>query len=123
MKISLVEGGTAWRLDATAASGETWRAHARAPAALRTEPHLPRRAFIQIVLMVCLDGFIVMGTSHPNQVTTEFNEHHNRERPHSSIENRPPVGCPPRLRLAARGAVRCRTRLRGAWRHFYRQVA
>jgi putative transposase len=79
--------------------------------------------FIQTVQMECLDRFIVMGTSHLDHLTAEFIEHYNRERPHSSIDNRPPVGRPPPLRLAGRGTVRCRTRLGGVLRHYYRTAA
>lgn len=79
--------------------------------------------FIQTVQMECLDKFIVMGTGHLDHLVREFMEHYNRERPHSAIDNRPPVGRPPPLRLAGRGAVRCRTRLGGVLRHYYRKAA
>lgn len=70
--------------------------------------------------MECLDRFIVMSNSHLDHLTAEFVEHYNWERPHSAIDNRPPVGRPSPLRLACRGGVRCRTRLGGAVRHYYR---
>lgn len=79
--------------------------------------------FIQTVQMEYLDRFIVIGPSHLDHLMAEFLEHYNRERPHSSIDNRPPVGRPPPLRLANGGAVWCRTRLGGVLRHYYRLAA
>lgn len=96
-----------------------------------TPVRLPMRApnlnahverFIQTAQIECLDRFIVMGTGHLDHLMTEFVEHYNHERPHSSIGFRTPVGRPPppSLRVAGRGGVRCRTRLGGVLRHYYR---
>jgi putative transposase len=79
--------------------------------------------FIQTVQNECLDRFMVMGTDHLDHLMAEFIEHYNRERPHSAIDNRPPVGRPPPLRLAGSGEVRCRERLGGVLRHYYRKAA
>jgi len=83
--------------------------------------------FIQTVQDECLNRFIVMGTRHLDHLTTEFIEHYKQERPHSSIKFRTPTGRPPPhtpVRLADRqGAVRCRTRLGGVLRHYYRLAA
>jgi len=77
--------------------------------------------FIQTVQDECLNRFIVMGTRYLDHLTTEFIEHYNQERPHSAIKFRTPTGRPPALRLAGhRGTVRCRTRLGGVLRHYYR---
>ncbi len=44
----------------------------------------------------------------------EYIRHYNRERPHSSIDFRPPAGAPPPLRIVGlRGSVKCRARLGG----------
>jgi hypothetical protein len=61
--------------------------------------------FIQTVQIECLDRFIVMGTSHLDHLVREFMEHYNRERPHSAIGFRTPVGRSPPA--ADRGPVRC----------------
>jgi transposase InsO family protein len=80
--------------------------------------------FIQTIQDECLGKFIVMGTAHLDHLTAEFIEHYNQERPHSAIQFRTPMGRPPPLRLAGRqGAVRCRTRLGGVLRHYYRLAA
>lgn len=80
--------------------------------------------FIQTLQIECLDRFIVAGTGHLDLLMREFVAHYNRERPHSAIKFRTPVGRPPPLRLAGHpGTVRCRTRLGGALRHYYRVAA
>lgn len=80
--------------------------------------------FIQTIQDECLDKFIVMGTAHLDHLTAEFIRHYNQERPHSAIEFRTPVGRPPPLRLADHpGTVRCRTRLGGVLKHYYRVAA
>ncbi|MFN9090961.1 MAG: integrase core domain-containing protein [Alphaproteobacteria bacterium] len=77
--------------------------------------------FIQTVQVECLDRFIVMGTSHLDHLVREFMEHYNRERPHSAIGFRTPVGrWPP---ASGRGPVRCQTRLGGVLRYYYRVAA
>jgi putative transposase len=82
--------------------------------------------FIQTLQNECLDRFIVCGTSHLDHLMAEYIEHYNAERPHSAIGHRPPAGrsSPPQPRLAGRGGhVRCRTRLGGVLRHYYRAAA
>jgi len=70
------------------------------------------------------DRFIVLGTRHLDYLIAEFLEHYNWERPHSAIRFRTPMGKPPPLRLADHpAAVRCRTRLGGVLRHYYRVAA
>jgi transposase InsO family protein len=85
----------------------------RAKRARSGNAHVER--FIQTVQMECLDRFIVMGTWHLDHLTAEFIEHYNRERPHSAIGFRTPVGRSPPA--SDRGPVRCRTRLGGALKH------
>ena len=62
--------------------------------------------------------FIVMGTGNLDRLMAEFIEHYNRERPDSAIGFRTPVGRSPPA--ANRGPVRCRTRLGGVLKHYYR---
>lgn len=103
---------------------EALRAHDITPVRLphrapNLNAHVER--FIQTVQDECLDRFIVLGTRHLDHLITEFLEHYNRERPRSAIKFRTPVGRPPPLRLVDQpGTVRCRTRLGGVLRHYYR---
>ncbi len=106
---------------------EALRAHDITPVRLphrapNLNAHVER--FIQTVQDECLNRFIVLGTRHLDYLIAEFLEHYNRERPHSSIRFRTPVGRPPPLRLADHpGTVRCRTRLGGVLKHYYRVAA
>jgi len=77
--------------------------------------------FIQTVQKECLDRFIVMGTSHLDHLVREFMEHYNRDRPHSAIGFRTPVGRSPPA--SGRGPFRCQTRLGGVLKHYYRIAA
>ncbi|MBL9030846.1 MAG: transposase [Phycisphaerae bacterium] len=81
--------------------------------------------FIQTLQNECLDRFIVCGREHLDHLITEFIEHYNVERPHSALGHRPPAGrAPSPLRHAGRdGPIRCRTRLGGVLRHYYRMAA
>ena len=80
--------------------------------------------FIQTMQDECLNRFIVMGTRHLDHLITEFISHYNCERPHSSINFSTPTGKPPPLRLTEQpGTVRCRTRLGGVLRHYFRTAA
>jgi hypothetical protein len=77
--------------------------------------------FIQTVQIECLDRFIVMGTSQLDHLVREFMEHYNRDRPHSAIGFRTPVGRSPPA--SDRGPVRCRAGLGGVIRYCYRVAA
>lgn len=62
--------------------------------------------FIQTLQVECLDRFIVCGREHLDHLITEFIEHYNAERPHSSIGHRPPAGRAPPPPPSARGTRR-----------------
>ncbi len=106
---------------------EALRAHDITPVRLphrapNLNAHIER--FIQTVQDECLDRFIVLGTQHFDHLIAEFLEHYNRERPHSAIKFRTPVGRPPPLQLADHPvAVRCRTQLGGVLKYYYRLAA
>ncbi len=79
--------------------------------------------FIQSVQTECLDRFIVMGTGHLDHLVGEYLVHYNTERPHSGLGHQTPVSGRWPLRLhGVKGAVRCRTRLGGVLKSYYRVV-
>ena len=77
--------------------------------------------FIQTLQVECLEKFIVLGTRHMDYLVAEFVKHYNTERPHSSLEFRPPAA-PPTSRAppTVTGRVWCKQRLGGLLKHFYR---
>ncbi len=76
---------------------------------------------IQSIQVECLDRFIVLGTGHLDHLVAEYIEHYNTERPHSGIEHRTPVGRgPPKMVTPSMPTVRCRKRLGGGLRHYFR---
>lgn len=80
---------------------------------------------IQTIRHECLDHFVVMGRRHMNHLLAEFTRHYNRERPHSSLDFRPPGGAPPppmRAWPASDHIVHC-TRLGGVLHHYERRAA
>lgn len=81
--------------------------------------------FIQTLQVVCLDRFIVLGTSHVDHLTAEFIEHYNQERPHSSLQFATPAGRRPSIRAgpAKTSQIHCRQRLGGVIKHYYRAAA
>jgi len=77
----------------------------------------------------CLDHFLACGEKHLRHLVKEFVSHYHEERPHQARGNVPlPVaeaadaGEPPLLPFPA-GEVRCRKRLGGLLRHYYRAAA
>ena len=66
-----------------------------------------------------MDHFLIFGEKHFDYLVREFVEHYHEERPHQGLGNR--------LLAAERppenGKVRCRARLGGLLKHFYRDAA
>lgn len=80
---------------------------------------------IQSIEVECLDHFIVLGTRHLDHLLAEYIEYHNRERPHMSLEFATPLGRKPLVRAGpvAPRQVRCKHRLGGVIKHYYRKAA
>lgn len=77
--------------------------------------------FIQTLQQECLDHFLVFGTRHMDHLLKEFLQHYHDERPHQGLGNRLLSGAGPPS--APNGHIRCRQRLGGLLRHYYRQAA
>ena len=77
--------------------------------------------FIQAIQVECLDHFLAFGEKHFDYLVREYVEHYHEERPHQGLENQPIAGQPPPAPLD--GAIRCRKRLGGLLRHYYRTAA
>ena len=46
--------------------------------------------YIQTLKFECLDKFVIVAKRHLNYITSEFQVHYNRERPHEARGNLPP---------------------------------
>jgi putative transposase len=79
---------------------------------------------IQSIQVECLEKFIVMGKRHLDYLIHEYITHYNTERPHSGIGYRRPgqvrftVDPPANAPLQ----VKCKARLAGVLRHYYRRT-
>ena len=65
----------------------------------------------------CLNHFIVFGERHLRYLISEYVTHYNTTRPHSSMDNKP---LEPRL-VKNTGEIKCRSKLGGIIRHYYRK--
>ena len=77
----------------------------------------------QSLRVECLDRMLALGEAHLNHLVREYVEHHNTERPHQSLGNRPLPDAgspePPMLPFPESGVI-CRKRLGGLLRHYRR---
>lgn len=80
---------------------------------------------IQSVEVEALDHFIVLGTRHLDHLLPEYIDYHNRDRPHMSLGFATPMGNQPPIRTGSiePREIRCRQRLGGVIKHYYRKAA
>ena len=77
--------------------------------------------FIQFIQDECIDRFVICGEKHLDYLVREYVDHYHEERPHQGLGNKLLTGQPPPE--VGQGEVRCRTRLGGRLKHYYRAVA
>lgn len=75
---------------------------------------------IQSLKQECLNHFVICGEKHLNYLLQEYVEFYNTERPHSAIGHLPPVRNGP---YPTDGEIKCRERLGGLLKHYYREAA
>jgi transposase InsO family protein len=85
--------------------------------------------WVQSLRAECLDHFVILGERHLHHLVTHYVEHYNFERPHQSRGNVPlpdavadDAGEPPIVPFPS-GEVKCRRRLGGLLKHYYRAAA
>jgi len=101
--------------------------------------------FVQTLKIECIDRFVVCGEKHLNHIVREFVTHYHDERPHQSRGNVPlnvalanemksaavtageakptwEAGEPRLLKFPSK-KVKCRERLGGVLKHYYREAA
>ncbi len=99
--------------------------------AIRVGPAAPKlnayaERWVRSLRTECLDHFLICGESHLRHLVNEFVEHYNLERPHQGVGNvpLPDIGQnEPRILPFPSGEVRCRERLGGLLKHYYRNAA
>ncbi|MEQ8789446.1 MAG: integrase core domain-containing protein [Pirellulaceae bacterium] len=92
--------------------------------------------FVQTIQQECLDYFIVFGQQHMDYLCREFGEHYHEERPHQGLDNDLLATVPKQKRKSKRkqrepeeletiplSSVRCKQRLGGLLKHYYRDAA
>jgi putative transposase len=84
--------------------------------------------FVQTLRTECLDHFLICGQRHLRYLVNEFVEHYNHERPHQGLGNVPLSDADkqkdePAVLPFPSGEVKCRERLGGLLKHYYRQAA
>jgi putative transposase len=82
----------------------------------------------------CLDRFVIFGERHMDSLCAEYLAYYHEERPHQSLENEPvrkPKRCgrpkqrfgPLDEQIVPISEVRCKERLGGLLKHYYRKAA
>ena len=67
----------------------------------------------------CLNHFLVLNEKHLDHLMKEYVAHYNTERPHQSMDNKPLIQLP----ISSKGDVKCKERLGGVLKHYYREAA
>jgi putative transposase len=80
--------------------------------------------WVQSIKQECLDHFLVFGEEHFRYLVISYTQHYNEERPHQSLGNVPlsEVSEPTILKFPT-GKVKCKERLGGLLKHYYRDAA
>jgi putative transposase len=77
--------------------------------------------FVQSIKVECLDKMILLGEKHLRFVVDQYAEHYyNHERPHQGLGNRTITPSAP---MPTEGSIRCRQRLGGLLKSYYRKAA
>jgi putative transposase len=82
--------------------------------------------WVQSLRTECLDHFLVCGERHLQHLVTSYLAHYLEERPHQALGNVPLPEAgddAPRVLRFPTGEVRCRERLGGLLKHYYREAA
>jgi transposase InsO family protein len=77
--------------------------------------------FVRTIREDCLDRLILFGEASLERAVREFVLHYNRERNHQSLENK--IIQPEFPEFPVKGDLRCRKRLGGLLRYYYREAA
>jgi len=106
-----------------ALNGKRVLIHDRDPL-LKQSPNLNAYAesWVRSIKRECLDKMILFGERHVRHVIGEYVEHYNLERPHKGLDYLRPIE-PDGLPDCRDGPIRCRERLGGLLKSYYRDAA
>lgn len=76
--------------------------------------------FVQTIKNECVNKMVFFGEKHVRYVINQYVEHYNNERPHQGLGNN---RITPATFAQAQGRIRCRERLGGLLKSYYRQAA
>ena len=76
--------------------------------------------FVRTIKEECLDRMILVGEGSLRRAVGQFCEHYHRERNHQGLENKI---IEPEFGSEEKGEMKCRERLGGLLRYYYREVA
>ncbi len=77
--------------------------------------------FVRTIKESCLECLLLIGEGSLRRAIREFVDHYHHERNHQGLGNR--LILPPATQRRSRGPVRCRHRLGGLLKYYYRRVA
>ncbi len=106
----------AFRMILRAAGVESVRLPARSP-----NLNAIAERFVRSIKESCLDRMVLIGESSLHRATSQFVLHYHREGNHQGLENK--IIQPEFTPFPTEGAVRCRKRLGGLLRYYYREAA
>jgi transposase InsO family protein len=76
--------------------------------------------FVESVKSECLDRMVPLGEGHLRAVVREFVDHYHEERPHQGLGNELIA---PMTTVIGTGQMKCRERLGGLLKFYYREAA
>ena len=76
--------------------------------------------FVGSVKSECVDRIVPLGATHLRTAIREFVDHYHKERPHQGLDN---DLIAPKTTSRGPGSVRCRERLGGVLKFYYREAA
>ena len=78
-------------------------------------------SFVRTIKRECLNKIVLFGERHVRYVIDQYIEHYNLERPHKGLDYRRPIE--PNVPPLRDSPVKCRERLGGLLKSYYRQAA
>ena len=79
-----------------------------------------RKRFVLSAKSECLERIVPLGEGHLRAAVREFVDHYHEERPHQGLDNELVA---PQEKVIGAGPLKCRERLGGVLKFYYREAA